>query len=103
MITGPVLQTAVLGIPSQPKQQKENKTTAVNELPSADHGHDGNGHRRKDISIFVLLASRQDSPPSPSPCVNVLKLIKGCDDGISKPTSPISLPLTHLMSGYVTR
>lgn len=49
MITGPA---AVWGIPTQ--QQKEKKTRAVNELPSADPGKDGNGRSRKETSAFVL-------------------------------------------------
>lgn len=44
-----------------------------------------------------------EPPLPPRPCVNVLKLIKRCDDGISEPTSPVSPPPTPLMSGYVTR
>lgn len=50
----------------------------------------------------VLCDFMKDSPLSPRLRVNVLRLIKWFD-GISKPTSLISLPLTHLMSGCVMR
>lgn len=47
MITGP---GAVWGIPTQ--QQKEKETRAVNELPSAAPGRDGDGHRWKETSVM---------------------------------------------------
>lgn len=52
MITGP---GAVWEIPTQ--QQKEKKTRAVKELPSALPGRDGNGRRWKETGVFVLWST----------------------------------------------